>query len=111
MIGHSDAEEGVKDEVIALLAAAMEEQPDAAGFLLDGFPANMTQAKLCQETLGSPSKVVVLELTDSAMFSRLKDGLNFNDSDDTIKKRIHTFSEETIPLIKAYSEVATKVLH
>ena len=43
--------------MIDLLAAAMEEKPDAAGFLLDGFPANMSQANLCQERLGNPQKV------------------------------------------------------
>ena len=106
---HSDAEDCLKDEVIALLAAAMEEQPEAAGFLFDGFPANMAQAKLCQEKLGSPAKVVVLEVADSVMVDRLKNGINFNDTDETIKKRIQTFTEETQPMIRAYAGVASKV--
>eukprot|EP00092_Neocalanus_flemingeri_P091316 GFUD01115745.1.p1 GENE.GFUD01115745.1~~GFUD01115745.1.p1 ORF type:complete len:182 (-),score=77.73 GFUD01115745.1:50-595(-) len=97
------------DEVIALLAAAVEKQTEAAGFLFDGFPANMAQARLCQDKLGSPAKVVVLVVPDSVMVDRLKDGVNFNDTEETIKKRIQTFSEETQPVIQAYADVASKV--
>merc|ERR1711936_366745 len=97
------------DEVIALLADAMENMKDVKGFLFDGFPANITQAKLCQEKLGSPSKVVVLEVPESVMVTRLKDGINFNDTEETIKKRVQTFMEETIPVIQAYADVTKKV--
>merc|ERR1712179_494780 len=97
------------DEVIALLSAAMEEQPEAKGFFLDGFPANVTQAKLCQDMIGKPWKVVVLDLPEVVMVRRLTDGENFNDTDETIKKRIQTYSEETQPLIDAFSDIAIKV--
>ena len=35
------------------------------------------------------------------MGPRLKDGVNFNDSDETIKKRVFTFMEQTKPTIDA----------
>ena len=96
--------------MIALLSAAMEEQPEAKGFFLDGFPANVTQAKLCQDMIGKPWKVVVLDLPEAVMVKRLTDGENFNDTDETIKKRIRTYTEETCPLVNAYSDIAVKVI-
>ena len=100
----------IQDEVIALLSAAMEEQEEAKGFFLDGFPANLTQAKMCEEMLGKPAKVILLDLPEVVMVKRLTDGENFNDTDETIKKRIQTYAEETGPLINAYLDVAIKVM-
>ena len=59
-----------QDEVVELVAGAMEQRPEAPGFLLDGFPANMTQAKLAKERMGEPVKVIVLEIPDPVMMSR-----------------------------------------
>ena len=59
-----------KDEVVELVAGAMDKQPQAPGFLLDGFPANMAQAKLCKERMGEPVKVIVLEIPDPVMMTR-----------------------------------------
>ena len=53
-----------------LVAEAMMKHPTAPGFLLDGFPANLTQAKLCQEKMGAPKIVIVLEVPDGVMMSR-----------------------------------------
>ena len=77
----------------------MDKRPEAPGFLFDGFPANMTQARLAKERMGDPVKVIVLEIPDAVMMSRLKDGENFNDTEETIQKRIKTFNEETRPII------------
>ena len=59
-----------KDEVVELVAGAMDKQPQAPGFLLDGFPANMAQARLCKERMGEPVKVIVLEIPDPVMMTR-----------------------------------------
>ena len=44
-----------------------------------------------------------------SMHIRLKDGENFNDTDDTIKKRIKTFNDETRPVIGDNSKVVVTV--
>ena len=43
----------------------------------------------------SPLASLLLRVT----FYRLKDGENFNDTEETIQKRIKTFNEETRPII------------
>ena len=48
----------------------MDQRPEAPGFLLDGFPANLTQAKLAKERMGDPVKVIVLEIPDPVMMTR-----------------------------------------
>ena len=53
-----------------LVAEAMGKHPEARGFLLDGFPENVSQARLCQEKIGAPVKVIVLEVPDVVMTNR-----------------------------------------
>merc|ERR1711881_312101 len=66
------------DEVITLLAEAMEKRTDAEGFTIDGFPANMEQAEMFESRLGSPSKIVVLDLNDEVNADQDKDAV-FNE--------------------------------
>lgn len=91
------------DEVIALLSEAIEKQPEAKGFLIDGFPATLAQAKMCEASLGKPKNIIVLDIPDDIMLKRLQDGENFNDQFETVTKRISTYKANTIPVIEAYS--------
>ena len=86
-------------EVIDLLATSMEKMRDAPGFLIDGFPANMKQAEIFISKLQAPHKIIFLDVPEAVMTPRLKDGVNFNDQDDTIKKRIFTYLENIQPSI------------
>ena len=58
----------------------MSKQPAAPGFLLDGFPANLAQARLCRERLGDPVKVILLEVPDHVMMSRYRPPSNIQTS-------------------------------
>ena len=53
--------------------------------------------------------MIVLDLPEDIMVQRLKDGVNFNDTDETIIKRIRTFVEETQPVMKAFIAKSVKV--
>ena len=79
----------------------MAKMTSAPGFLIDGFPANMEQAELFMSRIQAPHKIILLEVPEPTMSQRLKDGVNFNDQDDTIKKRIFTFLEHTKPTIES----------
>ena len=79
---------------------SMAKMTSAPGFLIDGFPANMEQAELFMSRIQAPHKIILLEVPEQVMSQRLKDGVNFNDQDDTIKKRIFTYLEHTKPTIE-----------
>ena len=87
--------------MIALLQESIANLPSSPGFLLDGFPATMVQAKIFVEKVQAPHKIIVLDVPEDVMRQRLKDGVNFDDQDDTIKKRVLTFLGTTKPFIQA----------
>ena len=87
--------------MIDLLPLSIARMPAAPGFLIDGFPANMAQAELFMSRIQAPHKIILLEVPEAVMSRRLKDGVNFNDQDDTIKKRIFTYLEHTKPTIES----------
>ena len=44
----------LQEEVTDLLLEAMAKHPESKGFLVDGFPASVEQAKICEDKLGKP---------------------------------------------------------
>ena len=54
-------------------------------------------------------QLLLLDVPDAVMMSRLKDGENFNDTEETILKRIRTFHEVTAPVVASFADVATRV--
>merc|ERR1712088_441721 len=92
----------VPDEVVIdLLAEAMAKE--STGFLVDGFPATMEQAKLFEKTVGAPCKIILFDMSDELMRIRLEGRGNFDDQASAIKKRIATFNEKTKPVAAEYS--------
>merc|ERR1739847_56166 len=70
------------EEVVGLLKDAIySKSSDAKGFIIDGFPANLEQARLFEE-------MIVFELNEEVMKIRLKERSNFDDKPDAILKRI-----------------------
>lgn len=95
--------------VLALVREALVreglEQPDAAGgFLLDGFPRNVSQAEALANDLGSASVDVVINmrLEDDEIVSRLLGRGRKDDTEDVIRNRLRVFRDETAPLIAFY---------
>merc|ERR1719370_2792684 len=49
------------EEVVGLIKDAMAAtSQDSEGYVLDGFPATMEQAKLFESKIGSPTKIIVV---------------------------------------------------
>ena len=82
---------------------------DTKGFLIDGFPANLAQAELFEKIIGSPTKIIVLNVNDVILKERLLGRSNFDDQPDAIQKRIETFNEQTKKVIKTYSKCVINV--
>ena len=74
------------------------------GFVIDGFPVNMEQAKLFVEKIQAPTKIIVFDIKDEVMKIRLKERDNFDDKPESIVKRIDTYTSQTKPVIKEYSK-------
>jgi adenylate kinase family enzyme len=50
------------------------------GFLIDGYPIDLDQAKEFETDIGSPNAVILLEVTDEVLTDRLAARGNFDDN-------------------------------
>jgi adenylate kinase len=76
------------------------------GFLLDGFPRTISQAKALDEMLTSNQlkvdKVVSLEVNDSVLLERLLSRGRSDDNEKTIKNRLDVYKNQTLPIKDYY---------
>ena len=72
---------------------------------MDGFPMDMEQAVSFQRLIGIPTTVLFMDVSDEVMKHRLKKRANFDDTDESINKRVNTFKERTKPLIDRWNAV------
>jgi len=105
---YMDAGELVPDEVTEEMVADRVAQPDAeAGFLLDGFPRNVTQADWLTtmlEKLDKPIEVVVvLSAPDDVLLDRMLARGRADDTIEAIGRRLDIYHRETKPLIDYYN--------
>eukprot|EP00091_Calanus_sinicus_P018625 TRINITY_DN4311_c0_g1_i3.p1 TRINITY_DN4311_c0_g1~~TRINITY_DN4311_c0_g1_i3.p1 ORF type:complete len:182 (-),score=70.49 TRINITY_DN4311_c0_g1_i3:100-645(-) len=98
------------EEVVGLLKDAMGAKAGSTkGFIIDGFPANLEQAKLFEDMVGAPTKIIVFEVNEEVMKIRLKERSNFDDKPESILKRIETFTSQTRPVINQYAKAVIKI--
>ena len=98
--------------VIAMIDSCLEKHPEAKGFLFDGFPRTIEQAKALDRLLDlrktTISKVLALEVTEDELVKRLvKRGETSGRSDDInetiIRKRFSVYKNETEPVAEHYA--------
>ena len=94
------------ETVLEMIKNKINENSDAAGFLIDGYPREVEQGLQFEKTIGSPVGVLYLDVANETMVARLLHrGLTSgraDDNEETIKKRLDTFSKATEPVIKHY---------
>ena len=103
----------VPDEVtIDMLKAEVEKNPEAAGFIFDGFPRTAAQAEALDNFLESKdmkvNATIALEAEDDILVARLlergKSSGRTDDQDESkIRNRFDEYNQKTAPL-KAYYE-------
>lgn len=106
-----DAGDLVPDTLVLALVRERLNQPDAAdGFLLDGFPRNVSQAEALAEDLGSRSveAVVHMKLEDEEIVRRLLGRGRKDDTESVIRNRLRVYRDETAPLIAYYEGQSAK---
>ncbi|MCK9256142.1 MAG: adenylate kinase [Bacteroidales bacterium] len=103
----------VSDEIIVqIIEKTITENPDANGFLFDGFPRTYIQAYIleglmiklntslnCLISLKVPEKVSVERLLKRGQSSGRSD-----DNETVIKNRLKEYNDKTLPVIKFYEE-------
>jgi adenylate kinase len=103
----------VPDEVtIKMLNAEVDKNPNAAGFLFDGFPRTLAQASALDTFLASNNEkitaTIALEADDEILVQRLlergKTSGRVDDQDEKkIRNRYQEYNEKTAPLMDYYS--------
>ncbi len=99
--------------VISMIEAKLNTPKTTVGFIFDGFPRTVPQAKALDELLqkhnSKVSVMLCLEVDKLELIGRLlKRGLTSGRCDDadaaTIENRINVYNEKTAPLINYYAE-------
>jgi adenylate kinase len=102
-----DSGELVPDEVVVAMMLDRLTQPDCAhGFLLDGFPRSVAQARALDEhlaELGAPLDAAInLEVAEEELLHRLAGRGRADDNARTIRNRLQVFVSSTRPLLDYY---------
>lgn len=104
---YMNAGELVPDDLILDLIRERLAQDDAAkGWILDGFPRNVSQANFLDKLLAEIAQpcecVLNLEVPDNVLISRLLARGRKDDSEDVIRNRLEVYRQKTEPLIEFF---------
>jgi adenylate kinase len=104
-----DSGELVPDQVVVAMMLERLTQPDCGhGFLLDGFPRSVAQARALDEhlaELGTPLDAAInLEVAEEELLHRLAGRGRADDNAQTIRNRLEVFVSSTRPLLDYYGE-------
>ena len=101
------------DIVIGMIESKLDANPNAKGFIFDGFPRTQAQAialdDLMQKKGTAISAMLALEVDNDELIKRLllrgKDTGRPDDQDESIiSNRVNEYNNKTLPLKKYYSE-------
>ncbi len=106
---YMDAGELVPDELILdLIKERLGRSDTKEGWILDGFPRNVSQAKflekLLQELQLAADCVLNLEVPDEILVERLLERNRKDDNETTIRRRLEVYHQDTVPVISFYSD-------
>lgn len=106
----------VSDEiVIGMIESKLDANPNANGFIFDGFPRTQAQAvaldDLLQKKGTAISAMLALEVDNEELVKRLllrgkESGRPDDANEDIIRNRVNEYNNKTLPLKKYYSEQA-----
>jgi adenylate kinase len=90
----------------ALVDDRLEEPDAAAGFILDGYPRSLEQAKALHEMLERRhtkiDAVLEFRVSQEELLDRLEGRGRADDTDEVILNRMNVYRDETAPLLEYY---------
>ncbi|CAF2469387.1 unnamed protein product [Rotaria sp. Silwood2] len=95
--------------VLDLLKENMLKRVDKSkGFLIDGYPREVPQAKKFEEMIAPCNLVLYVKASDDTMIKRLlhrgQTSGRVDDNEETIKHRLKTFHDQTFPVLDLYEK-------
>lgn len=107
--GYMDRGELVPDDlIIDLIRERLNRADTKEGWMLDGFPRNVSQAafldKLLEELNSNIDSVLYLEVPDEVLVQRLLARGRKDDNESTIRRRLEVYHQDTVPLVEYYKE-------
>lgn len=104
-----DAGELVPAEITNNMVRARLAEPDAAnGFLLDGFPRSVEQARELEAILKDLDTqldgVLSFDIDEDVVVERMLARGRADDTEDVIRNRLRVYREETAPLLDYYAD-------
>ena len=101
-----EAGEYVPDRITGeMLAERLTHSDTSGGFILDGFPRTLPQARLLDELLAETplDAVVSLEVENEELMGRMLSRGRADDTPDTIRRRLEVYQVQTAPLLDFYA--------
>lgn len=96
-------------EVLNLISTNMKKAKDSRGFLIDGYPREISQGQEFEKSIAPCTFVLWIDASQETMTKRLLSrGLTSgrsDDNEDTIKLRLQTFVKSTEPVIEYYQKM------
>lgn len=111
-----DAGKLMPDSLMVDMIAKRIAQADCAkGFVLDGFPRTVPQAEALDDMLAQKGlkldAIIELKVDEGALLERIRnriaesgDAVRTDDSEETLKKRLDVYREQTAPILPYYKQ-------
>lgn len=103
----------VPDQLVLDMVEERLKEPDAQkGWILDGFPRTVSQAEFVEEKLSNSDgnssegelQAINLDVPDDVLVERLLARGRQDDNEETIRRRLQVYREQTAPLIEFYRD-------
>ncbi len=99
----------VPDELTTAVALeALGRADAAAGFILDGFPRNTTQATSLLDALAAENRsidrVIYLIAPDEELIQRMLNRGRLDDTEEVIRRRLEIYQNETAPVLQFFRD-------
>lgn len=97
--------------ILNLIQDRLSHDDTAQGWILDGFPRNVSQAEFLAKLLAKLSQnadcVLNLEVPDEVLVERLLSRQRKDDNESTIRRRLEVYHQDTVPVIDFYQKQKT----